>query len=160
MVIEASLFLKSCSMALRLPWNVMAVAPAAGWGHLPSGCPLHQHLRGGGGAELPRACLIPIVAFQLGRTCTLVLTPPLTPSCVHTLSDSWPTGCQAEQKEGVSFCAPPCRARGIDPVYLILADWAERVPASRALAESAFTQPLQLPERELNVQGGASAKAC
>lgn len=94
--------------------------------------------------------LIPIVAFQLGKTCTLALIPPSTPFCTHT--HSWPTGCQAKQKEGVSFCPSSCQARSLDPFSLILAAWAEKVPASRALAESVFNQPLQLPEQELNVQ--------
>lgn len=59
MVIEAALsFLKSCSVALRLPWNVMAVAWQLGGGHLPKGCPL-QHPQGGGGAELPQTALYP-----------------------------------------------------------------------------------------------------
>lgn len=151
MVTEASLFLKSCSMALRLPWNVMAVAPAAGWGHLPRVCPPPTSPQWGRGRATPDG-LMPIVAFQLGKTCALAPTPLSTPFCTHTSNGSWPTGCQAEQKEGISFCAPSCQARSPDPLYLILAAWAERVPASRALAGSVFNQPLQLPEQELNVQ--------
>lgn len=32
-------FLKPHSVELGLLWNVVAVAPTAGWGHLPRGCP-------------------------------------------------------------------------------------------------------------------------
>lgn len=104
---------------------------------------------GRGGAAPDR--LIPTVGFRLGET-LLALTPPSTLSSTHTLHGSQPDGCQAKEKEGLSFCAPPCQARGLDPFYLILAAWAERVPASGALAESVLHQPLQLPEQELNVQ--------
>lgn len=75
---------------------------------------------------------------------------PLQPHSAHTHTHGQ-LGVRLSRKKG-SFCAPSCQARSRDPFSLILAAWTEKVPASRALAESVFNQPLQLPEQELNVQ--------
>lgn len=95
---------------------------------------------------------MPTPALQPGRICTEAVVT-LFPH-PHPTNGSWPTGYQAEQKEGDSFYDSFILGRGPDLLYLILASWAgrERACLPRLGRVCVWALPLQLPEQELNAQ--------
>lgn len=85
---------------------------------------------------------------------TPALQPPLLPPLhTHTLNGSWPIGCQAGQKEGDSFCDPPCSAKALtSSTSFWQLETAKRAGLPGLGRACVRAQPQQLPEWELNVQ--------
>lgn len=80
---------------------------------------------------------MPTPALQPGKICIEAMTLYCYPY-IHTLNGSWPTGCQAGQKEGDSFYDSPILGRGPDLLpHLGTLGW-EREPPSLVLAECVF----------------------